>query len=734
MSISPDERLVAGEEREGPPTSTLAVGEYEREASASRFARLSRATFVGGIVLTGVLFAAGAWQRRWIADDGLIVLRTVRNLLAGNGPVFNAGERVETNTSAAWTYVVWFFSWLTQARLEYVVLAVALVLSVLAVVFAMLGSARLWGGRSPGQLLLPAGALVYIAVPPARDYASSGLENCLVIFWLGVLWYLLMRWSQAGKPGLASYFGLVFWAGLSWLVRPEMTILGGLALLLVFCAPMPDSLRYPWLPPRSRPIVIRALLVAIGGAVPVGYQIWRMGYYGLPYPNTAVAKEASGAKWAQGFTYLWDLVGPYFLWLPVLVLAAIASHLARSSRRAGNTDGEVTGWRAWQRRLRTPGAIVALMLFAGLLLVLFNIRVGGDFMHGRMLLPQLFILLLPVAVLPIRLPDRARDSGREHAGMTEGGVAQRSSAEGGVARRGSAGEGVAQRGSAEGGVARRGSAGEGVAQRGSAEGGVARRGSAGEGARRWARWSFAVPLVGWVATVGWALFVSGTVANTSGSQLSATGIVDERIYYVLNSGHDHPILSEDYLDYPRMRAMVQAIENTPNGGLLINSPSFTMWYVAPPPLPIPEGGAGHTVYFLNLGMTSMNVPLSVRVIDQEGLAYPLAAHTDRLVDGRIGHDKNLYPDWVLVDTGMVDRHPWMPWFMDEKWVIQARTALGCPATQDLLASYRAPLTFQRFKSNIIQSLDFAKYRIERVPKYEIQRCKLVDPIPPPVPN
>ena len=56
----------------------------------------------------------GAWERRWIADDGLIVLRTVRNLLAGNGPVFNAGERVEANTSTAWTYIVYAFSWLTR--------------------------------------------------------------------------------------------------------------------------------------------------------------------------------------------------------------------------------------------------------------------------------------------------------------------------------------------------------------------------------------------------------------------------------------------------------------------------------------------------------------------------------------------------------------------------------------------------------------------------------------------
>ena len=46
------------------------------------------------VLVVSLLFAWGAWQRRWIADDGLIVLRTVRNLLAGNGPVFNAGERV----------------------------------------------------------------------------------------------------------------------------------------------------------------------------------------------------------------------------------------------------------------------------------------------------------------------------------------------------------------------------------------------------------------------------------------------------------------------------------------------------------------------------------------------------------------------------------------------------------------------------------------------------------------
>src|SRR5262249_19918073 len=109
--------LADGAERESSGGSGESPGRVRLPDPARRFALLSRAAFAGGVAFTVVVFACGAWARRWIADDGLIVLRTVRNLLAGNGPVFNAGERVETNTSAAWTYVVWFFGWISHARL-----------------------------------------------------------------------------------------------------------------------------------------------------------------------------------------------------------------------------------------------------------------------------------------------------------------------------------------------------------------------------------------------------------------------------------------------------------------------------------------------------------------------------------------------------------------------------------------------------------------------------------------
>ena len=82
--------------------------------------------------VTAALFFAGAWERRWIADDGLIVLRTVRNMLAGNGPVFNAGERVEANTSTLWTFLIYAMQRVMQLpQIEIVALIAALSTSLL---------------------------------------------------------------------------------------------------------------------------------------------------------------------------------------------------------------------------------------------------------------------------------------------------------------------------------------------------------------------------------------------------------------------------------------------------------------------------------------------------------------------------------------------------------------------------------------------------------------------------
>ena len=308
---------------------------------APREGRGGQFAFWAGLLAVVAVFFAGAWERRWVADDGLIVLRTVRNLVAGNGPVFNAGERVESNTSTAWTYLVYLTHQVVGYRLELVVLGLALTLSMVAVMCAMLGTRVMYRGTraapagSP-MLLMPFGIIVYIMLPPARDFASSGLETGLVICWIALMWLGLQRWARAehleGRFHLPApeTAAIAFLAGLGPLVRPEMA-LAAVVFLGLLAAARQTWWHLGW-------------LVAIAGVVPVLYQAWRMSYYALPYPLTAVAKDAGGSKWDKGAEYLWDLLAPYTLLLPLaLVLITGLVMLWAVAGRAGadaNADVE----------------------------------------------------------------------------------------------------------------------------------------------------------------------------------------------------------------------------------------------------------------------------------------------------------------------------------------------------------------------------------------------------------
>lgn len=617
------------------------------------------------VTVVAVLFGWGAWQRRWIADDGLIVLRTVRNLLAGNGPVFNAGERVEANTSTVWSYLMYFGGLVAgAARLEYVALTFALILSVLGVVLVMMGTARLYAPTLKGRqaLLLPAGALVYIAVPPARDFATSGLENGLVLAYLGLLWWMMVVWGQALRaasgrqpqqlqpPSAAFCYTLAFVAGMSVLVRPELALIGGLALLMMLIA--------------TRGWRRRALIIVAGGLIPVAYQIFRMGYYGLLFPGTALAKDASGAKWQQGFVYLANFNQPYLLWAPAVLLIGLALMvMLLCGRPAGVNRQAPEGSARMARIVQSPSAVVAFMLVSGVLQAVYWIRQGGDFMHGRVLLTPLFCLLAPVAVIPLMLPDKrrmARGAGYLYAGATS---------------------------------------------------------------------------VLWLAVAGWALWAAHSPGmGSDATRVTYTGIVDERRFYAQATGHAHPLTAADYLDYPRMRAVVTAIENTPDGALLLPAGNYDMWDVVPaypPPPDVPPDYIGpHTVFFTNLGMLGMNVGLDIRVIDQIGLANPIAAHTARIEDGRIGHDKNLFPDWAVAEGPFFKEPPYLPPYLDEDWIRQAEVALTCPDTESILTAIRSPMGPRRFLSNLVHAAEFTSYRIDRVPLYELRRCGL--PVPEPV--
>lgn len=528
------------------------------------------------LVVLALAFAALIWNRRWVSDDGLIVLRTVRNLLAGDGPVFNAGERVEANTSTLWTYLLALPSLVMSANWAAVLLG--LVLSVAGLVLAADAARRLWGARA----IAPAGALVVLALPPFWDFGTSGLETGLISGWLGLTFWLLVRLHRGG----GSPYPLAVVAGLAPLVRPDLALLWlpvGVALLVLAWGGVRRILG----------------LAAAAFAAPVAYEVFRMGYYGLLVPETALAKEASVTRWEQGGYYLQDLLDTYELWWAGagLLLTVVVLAFRRSPFRA-----------------RTA-LVAAVPIVSGLMLAVYVTRVGGDFMHGRMLLPALFCLLTPIMVVPLT------------------------------------------------------------------------------------RWTL-VPLL---ATAVWATASLTSFRPAYGESLGPHQIANERLYYVLLLDNPHPVTAEDYRTHPMVAEGVERLARSSEPSLAIVGGAS--WYVYPSTMD------RDTLVWLNLGVAGELAPLDTRVLDGVGLVNPIAGHATGLPDGRIGHDKDLLPEWFLADAGVTGDTG----FVGPEYVEAARRALACPATVEMIESYRAPLTAERFWQNLTGAVERTSYRYPREP-------------------
>lgn len=315
------------------------------------------------------------WVHRGVTEDGFIYFRVVRQVQAGNGPVFNVGERVEVYTGTLWVGVLSVADLVLPLRLEWVAVVVGLVASAAAVALAMAGSSRLWGPRGPSTFVLPAGVLVFVSLYPAWTYATSGLETSLAFAWLGGCTLILARWADRPRQNLPLPWCAVL--GLGWLIRPELVVYSAIFLLLVVAA----HRRHGW-----RTVV--GTVVAFT-AIPVAYQVFRMGYFGSLVPNTAIAKEGSGIQFERGWTYLRDLTDPYHLWIPFLLLlfGGLLPLLRRFDLRS--------------TRGRRQVGVVAALVGGAAANTAYIVSVGGDYHHGRLLLPALFASLCPLAVVPV---------------------------------------------------------------------------------------------------------------------------------------------------------------------------------------------------------------------------------------------------------------------------------------------------------------------------------------------
>lgn len=322
-------------------------------------------------VVPVAIVVVGAWSYRWVDEDAFIDFRIVANLLGGHGPVFNVGERVEAYSNPLWLGLLTAVHGVARgASLEWTSVVLGLICTAGGFLAGGLAVVRLGRSRAEGTVL-PFGMLVASVVAGVWEFATSGLEMSMVFLWLGFSFWLLVRFEANRDRVVLS--ALV--VGLGPLIRPELILTSAVwlaALVVLATTGEPVAGR------RARRAVA---VVGAAIAVPVLYEVFRAAYFALLVPSTGLAKAGGSAWWSQGFTYLWNLVAPYALWIPAL--AALPLVVIRMG-----------AW--WRTGDRSGVLLLATPLAAGGADALYVVYLGGDYMHARLLLPAFFAVCLPV--------------------------------------------------------------------------------------------------------------------------------------------------------------------------------------------------------------------------------------------------------------------------------------------------------------------------------------------------
>ncbi len=330
---------------------------------SSRTRQLSSVTAALGLALFAYVVVANAW----LSEDVWITLRTVDNFVRGYGLTWNASERVQVYTHPLWAlllsipYGIFMEGYFTTV-------AVSLALSFAVIVLAW----RAWR-REPWRVLA-LGAL-FVSSKAFVDYSTSGLENPLTHLFAALFFLRLFAKERDARPE-KSLGWFIAVASLAYVNRSDTILAYAPALL--------------WLSWRARRDgkwrLARTWLL---GTLPASaWTLFAVVYYGFPVPNTAFAKLAGGHYHAPFFhrhslayfanSLRWDPMT-----LPVIAAGVLVGATFALRRRSGALGSVVAG--------------ISLLL-------IYSVRIGGDYMSGRLFaLPFLAATLLLVSVLPDRV-------------------------------------------------------------------------------------------------------------------------------------------------------------------------------------------------------------------------------------------------------------------------------------------------------------------------------------------
>jgi arabinofuranosyltransferase len=322
-------------------------------------------------VFSGLMILA--WQHRFVQDDAYISFRYADHLVHGEGLVWNPGERVEGYTNFFWTLLLASFMALGADP----VLS-SQVLGMLFFGISLVFTFKLSRLVFPSDMMSLLVVLLLGTHYTFSCFATGGLETQMQTALFAAGLYVCVQGIQEDDMSLRRISLLATLVTIALLTRMDSVLV---------CAVIASAAAYHIL--KHRKVLpgapLRVALLAGIPALTVGvWFLWKLSYYGSILPNPFYVKASSASSMARGVHYLWLYSVSYFL-LPFPVLGLLALWRGRGTHR-------------------TP---LAIMLAAVTVWLLYIIKIGGDFMEFRFLVPVmpfLFILICWVtfALIPWR--------------------------------------------------------------------------------------------------------------------------------------------------------------------------------------------------------------------------------------------------------------------------------------------------------------------------------------------
>lgn len=308
--------------------------------------RVNKYKFISVLVFI-VIITGLAWQ----SDDAYHAYIMAKNLVLGNGFVYNVGERASASSCPLFTLVI-ACGYFVFRNMFLCSLLICVLFSTWAYVILINNFCHTIKHVFLAFFTL-VGSLCFIS------YTTSGLENCM-LFFLSAMFLKLYFSDEKYNAGKMLKMAFL----ISFIAMTRMDA------VLMFI-PM---ILYVYLAKRDGVSFIKAVGLGILGLLPfIGWELFSVIYYGFPFPNTAYVKLGTDIPkmeyLVRGIQYLLTSLSFDPILILVPLIAILLAFIIKKSR-------------------------YILCILGVILYMCYVCYIGGDFMVGRHYTVLFFISLI----------------------------------------------------------------------------------------------------------------------------------------------------------------------------------------------------------------------------------------------------------------------------------------------------------------------------------------------------